>query len=113
MLNIIRIIIFIITPLIFIFGGGGLMVTLTFMLIGLLDNLESNIIIFGFIGTALIVYVIINIITYIIDLFIRDINNINIYKKRSFWYMFIIIIISRFYYSIYEELKNDYLSLIS
>jgi hypothetical protein len=113
MSNIIRIIVFIITPFIFIFGGGGLMVTFAFVLIGLLDNLESNIIIIGFIGTAFIVFMIINTIIYIIDLFIRDIHNTNIYKKRSFWYMCIIIIISRFYYSLYENLKNDYLSLIS
>ncbi len=111
MFNIVIITTFIVTPFIFIFGGGGLMLTLTFMLIGLLDYIGSYIIIMGFVGTAFLVYIIINIIIYITDLFIRDVQiyNMDVYKKRSFWYMCIIIIISCFYYSIYEKLKDDYI----
>lgn len=110
-MNVIRILIFSITPFIFIFGGGGLMLTFTFMLIGLLDNFKSNIIITGFFGTALIAYMIINLFISIINLFIKDVQvyNVNVYKKLSFWYMLIIIIISYIYYSIYEKLKDDYI----
>ena len=111
MLNIIKITTFVLIPFIYIFGGGGLMLTLTFMLAALLDNFESNIIILilAAIGTVLIVFIINNMIFYIIDLFIRDIQKckFNIYKKRSLWYMYILTFISYFYYTLYEKLKDD------
>ena len=111
MLNIIKIMTFILIPFIYIFGGGGLMLTLTFMLAALLDNFESNVIILGAIGTGLIVYIITNLIFHIIDLFIRDIQKYerNIYIRRSFWYMYALTFVSYFYYTLYEKLKDDYI----
>jgi len=104
MMTIIKIPTLILIPFIFVFGGGGLMLTLTFMLVGFLDN-----IIIGLISTGIIVYTIVNMIINLINIFIRDIHNTDIYKKRSFWYMYVILFISYFYYTLYEKLKDDYI----
>ena len=71
MSKIMRITMLIIIPFIYIFGGG-LMLTLTFMLAAFLDNFESNIIIFAATSSAFIVYMITNLIFYIINIFIRE-----------------------------------------
>ena len=115
-MDIVTIVIFTFTlvPFLIIFGCGGMMLTLTFLLIGVLDKFVKDrllIQIIGLISTFIIVYVIVNMITYIIYLFIEDMRKygISIYKKRSFWYMCIITFISYFYYNICLLLKDDYI----